>query len=185
MRRARPGCLQGLNQVTAGRLQPAAGAYRPGACCLLSADRNRTENDNSATFFLMTNIIPQTPENNRGPWRELENHIRDLVYQYDHSLHLYAGVYGERGTVGQSAVTVPSRLWKIVIVYDRMDDGRLGLTGSTQIIAVDMPNRGVVSEDWRDYQTSIDRIEVATGYDFLADMPEELEAVLEAQTSRE
>jgi len=76
-------------------------------------------------------------------------------------------------------------LWKIVIVYDRMDDGRLGLTGSTQIIAVDMPNRGVVSEDWRDYQTSIDRIEVATGYDFLADMPEELEAVLEAQTSRE
>jgi endonuclease G len=149
-----------------------------------SADRNRTEDDNSATF-LMTNIIPQTPENNRGPWRELENHIRDLVYQYDHSLHLYAGVYGERGTLEQGDVTVPSRLWKIVIIYDRMDDGRLGLTGSTQVIAVDMPNRDVVSEDWRDYQTSIDRIEIATGYDFLADMPEGLEAVLEARTSRE
>jgi len=149
-----------------------------------SADRNRTEDDNSATF-LMTNIIPQTPENNRGPWRELENYIRDLVYQYDHSLHLYAGAYGNRGTIGQRAVTVPSRLWKVVIVYDRMENGNLGLTGNTQVIAVDMPNRDRVSEDWRDYQTSIDRIEIATGYDFLADMPEDLEAVLEAQTSKE
>jgi endonuclease G len=148
-----------------------------------SADRNRTEADNSATF-LMTNIIPQAPENNRGPWRELENYIRDLVYQYDHSLHLYAGAYGDQGTVGQRAITVPSRVWKIVIVYDRMEDGRLGLTGNTQIIAVDMPNRDVISEDWRDYQTSIDRIEIATGYDFLADMPEDLETLLEAQTSR-
>lgn len=148
-----------------------------------SADRNRTQDDNSATF-LMTNIIPQTRENNRGPWRELENHIRDLVYQYDHSLHVYAGAYGERGTIGQRAVTVPSRLWKIVIVYDRMDNGSLGLTENTQVIAVDVPNRDIVSEDWQDYQTSIDRIEIATGYDFLADMPEALEAVLEAQVNQ-
>ena len=149
-----------------------------------SADRNRTEEDNSATF-LMTNIVPQTPENNRGPWRELETYIRDLVYQYDYSLQLYAGAYGERGTIGQRAITVPSRLWKVVVVYDRLENGNLGLTGDTRIIAVDMPNRKVVSGDWRDYHTSIDRIEIATGYDFLADMPANLEAVLEAKTSEE
>lgn len=149
-----------------------------------SADRNRTKDDNSATF-LMTNIIPQTPENNRGPWRELENYIRDLVYQYDHSLHLYAGAYGERGTLEQRDITVPSRLWKIVIVYDRMEDGGLGLTGDTRVIAVDMPNRQAVSEDWRHYRTSIDRIEIATGYDFLADVPEALEAALEGKTNLE
>ena len=149
-----------------------------------SADRNGTVDDNSATF-LMTNIIPQTPDNNRGPWRDLESYIRDLVYQYDHSLHLYAGAYGERGQVGPNAVTVPSRLWKVVVVYDRMADGSLGLTGETQIIAVDMPNRENVSEDWRHYQTSIDRIEIATGYDFLARLPDSLEAALEATPSAE
>ncbi len=149
-----------------------------------SADRNRTVEDNSATF-LMTNVIPQTPENNRGPWREFENYIRDLVYQYDHSLHLFAGAYGERGTIGSQSVTVPSRLWKVVVIYELTGDGRLGLTGDTRVIAVDMPNRGSLSEDWRDYQTSIDRIEIATGYDFLADLPEELETLLEAQSGQE
>ena len=149
-----------------------------------SADRNRTAEDNSATF-LMTNIIPQTPENNRGPWRELENYIRDLVYQYDCSLHLFAGAYGERDTIGPHSVTVPSRLWKVVVVYDRVDSGSLGLTGDTRIIAVDIPNHGSLNEDWQDYQTSIDRIEIATGYDFLADMPEDLETLLESRTSDE
>jgi endonuclease G len=149
-----------------------------------SADRNRTPDDNAATF-LMTNIIPQARENNRGPWRELENYIRDLVYQSDYSLHLFAGAYGERGSIGRRPVTVPSRLWKVVIIYDRMDDGRLGLTRDTRIIAVDIPNRDSLSQDWRDYQTSIDRIEIATGYDFLANIPEDLEILLEAQTSDE
>jgi endonuclease G len=149
-----------------------------------SADRNRTRDDNSATF-LMTNIIPQAPENNRGPWRELENHVRDLVYQYDHSLHLFAGAYGTRGTIGHRPITVPSRIWKVVIVYDRMASGNLGLTGDTQIIAVDMPNRATLSPDWRDYQTSIDRIEIATGYNFLADLPEALQEVLEGRSSTE
>lgn len=149
-----------------------------------SADRNGTAADNSATF-LMTNIIPQTAETNRGPWAELESFVRDLVYQYDHSLHLFAGVYGQQGRIGQRAITVPSRLWKVVIVYDRLENGSLGLTDNTRVIVVDMPNRKGVSDDWRDYQTSIDRLEIATGYDFLADLPEDLEAVLEARNSNE
>ncbi|MEB3338533.1 MAG: DNA/RNA non-specific endonuclease, partial [Leptolyngbyaceae bacterium] len=43
-----------------------------------SADRTKDATTNAATF-VMTNIVPQTADNNRGPWRELEEYCRDLV----------------------------------------------------------------------------------------------------------
>ncbi|HEY9881909.1 MAG TPA: DNA/RNA non-specific endonuclease, partial [Leptolyngbyaceae cyanobacterium] len=54
---------------------------------LPSADRTSNRKDSSATF-LMTNIVPQAPNNNRGTWRELEEYERDLVYQYDRELYI-------------------------------------------------------------------------------------------------
>lgn len=144
-----------------------------------SGDRTNTVRDNSATF-LMTNIVPQTPENNRGPWRELEEYGRDLVYQYDHQLHIFAGAYGQRGTVGSRGIAIPSRLWKIIIVYDRLPDGGLGLGPTSQVIAVDMPNRNDLDADWQQYRTSVHRIEQATGYRFLADLPANLQERLKA-----
>ncbi len=147
-----------------------------------SGDRTNTSRDNSATF-LMTNIIPQSPENNRGPWRELEEYGRSLVYQYDHSLHVFAGAYGRQGNVGNRAVAVPSRLWKIIVVYDQLPDGGLGIGSDSQIVAVDMPNVSGVDPDWRRYQTSIERIEVATGYTFLENLPPDLQSYLKGQRS--
>ncbi|MGB5971790.1 MAG: DNA/RNA non-specific endonuclease, partial [Nodosilinea sp.] len=147
-----------------------------------SGDRTRTVGDNAATF-LMTNIVPQAPNNNRGPWRSLEEYGRDLVYQYDRSLHVFAGGYGKQGSVGNRAIAIPSRLWKIIVVYDRLPNGGLGIGSETQVIAVDMPNSNQVGSDWRYYQTSIQRLEVATGYTFLANLPPELQAALKAQTS--
>lgn len=142
-----------------------------------SGDRTNTVRDNSATF-LMTNIIPQTPENNRGPWRELEQYGRDLVYQYDHQLHVFAGAYGQISTLDRRDIVIPSRLWKIIIVYDRLPEGGLGLSPDSQVIAVDMPNRNDLDTDWRRYRTTIRRIERATGYRFLADLPADLQALL-------
>jgi endonuclease G len=43
-----------------------------------SADRTRNEADNSATF-LMSNMMPQVPELNRGVWGDLEEYCRELV----------------------------------------------------------------------------------------------------------
>jgi endonuclease G len=145
-----------------------------------SGDRTRSPQDNGVTF-LMTNIIPQAPENNRGPWRELEEYGRDLVYQYDHSLHVFAGAYGSQGSVGDRAVAVPSRLWKIVVIYDRLPDGGLAVGPDTQVIAVDMPNIDYVDPDWRRYQTTVERIEVATGYSFFDGLPPDLQGVLKGQ----
>lgn len=43
-----------------------------------SGDRTAIEVDNDATF-LMTNILPQTPDSNQGVWADLEIYCRDLV----------------------------------------------------------------------------------------------------------
>jgi endonuclease G len=143
-----------------------------------SGDRTRSVQDNSATF-LMTNILPQAPENNRGIWRELEEYSRDQVYQFDKQLYIMAGGYGEQTTLANGRVTVPSRLWKIIVILDpgeTVDDIDLG----TPLIVVDMPNRDTNSPDWRTYQTTVDRLELATGYDFLSQVPLEFQDILES-----
>jgi DNA/RNA endonuclease G (NUC1) len=43
-----------------------------------SADRTRNKADNSATF-LMSNMMSQVPEVNRGVWGDKEGYCRELV----------------------------------------------------------------------------------------------------------
>jgi len=143
-----------------------------------SGDRTRSVQDNAATF-LMTNILPQAPSNNRGSWRELEEYSRDLVYQLDRTLLVMTGGYGKQAQLASGRVTVPSRLWKIIVVLE-VGQSVEDIDGNTLVIAVDMPNRDEIDENWRTYQTTIDRIELATGYDFLSTVPENIQTILES-----
>ena len=140
-----------------------------------SGDRTMNIRDNSITF-LMTNIFPQAEKNNRGPWRELEEYGRYLVEEQNKSLYVMGGVYGDRGKAGR--VTVPGRVWKVIVVLDHIDDE---VSRRTDVIAVDMPNSDRIQGDWQHYLTSVDRIEIATGYDLLSDVPEEIQAVVESR----
>lgn len=79
-----------------------------------SADRTSTVKDNSATF-LMTNMIPQAPNNNQGPWADMENYIRSLI-PGGKEMYIYAGGYGSTGTIDNGHVNVPSHTWKVVVV---------------------------------------------------------------------
>ncbi len=60
-----------------------------------SADRSRSREDNSATF-LMSNLVPQAPDNNRITWENLESYGRRLVKE-GHELYIIAGPLGEAG----------------------------------------------------------------------------------------
>lgn len=144
-----------------------------------SADRTATADDNSATF-LMSNIFAQTPENNRGPWRELEEYARDLVYQQGKTVYVIGGVYGVRRPLEDNRVTPPSRVWKVMVLFDS-DPAPEKVTRQTETIAVDMPNRSRLDSEWQTYLTSIDRIEIATGYDLLSDVKPDIQAAIEAR----
>ncbi|WP_460615618.1 DNA/RNA non-specific endonuclease [Hymenobacter seoulensis] len=152
-----------------------------------SADRTATVADNSATF-LMTNMMPQAPQNNQGPWADLENYSRTFLP--GNEVYIICGSYGVGGTglnggvtttLDQGRITVPSRTWKVIVVLPVGDNDVARITTSTRVIAVDMPNTNTLNQSWGTHRTSVDAIEAATGYDLLSALPLEVQATLEAK----
>jgi endonuclease G len=153
-----------------------------------SADRTSTVAVNSSTF-LMSNMIAQAPDNNQGIWANLEDYSRTLVSQ-GKELYIISGGYGTGGTgsngtfntIAGGKVTVPNRTWKIIVVLNTPGSGVSGVTTSTRVIAVNIPNaQGVRTADWRNYRVSVDSIESLTGYDFLSQVSTSIQSVIEAQ----
>ena len=137
-----------------------------------SGDRTRRVKDNSATF-LMSNMMPQSPANNREVWRELEEYSRDLVSQ-GKELYIVAGGEGKEKTIADGKVIVPKYTWKVILV---LDNGKIENT-----IAVRMPNNDTVARtDWQDYIVSVDEIEKKTGYDFFSAVPKSIQNKIEAK----
>jgi endonuclease G len=148
-----------------------------------SADRTATIADNSATF-LMTNIVPQTPDNNRGAWRDLEEYCRYLVKQ-GKELYIIAGVDGSSRKIGKNKeVTAPTSTWKAIVVLDQPGQGIKGISDKTRVIAVNMTNRKNTSDDWKRYLVSVDQLEANTGYNFFNQVPESIQQVIESRVDR-
>ncbi len=144
-----------------------------------SADRTDTVANNSATF-LMTNILPQAPDNNQGYWASLENYERSLVLNQSKELYVIAGGYGQKGTISGN-VTIPSRLFKIIVVTTP-GTGSAGVTSNTRVIAIDTPNsNGNRDANWGTYRTSVDALEAKTGYNFLSNVNSSTQSVIESK----
>jgi endonuclease G, mitochondrial len=158
-----------------------------------SADRTNTVANNSATF-LMTNIIPQAPDNNQGVWANLESYSRSLVTGQNKELYIISGSYGSGGTgsngtkttIANGNVTVPARTWKVIVVLDRLNNGASSVTNNTRVIAVDIPNtQGVRNADWRNYRVSVDYIEGQTGYNLLSSVSSSVQSVIETRVDNQ
>lgn len=151
-----------------------------------SADRTSSVRANSLTF-LMSNMMPQAPNNNQKTWANLENYTRTFLPSYE--AYIIAGSYGVGGTgsagymtvVPSGKVVVPKRTWKVIVLLPVGDNDLLRVNASTRIIAVDMPNDNSLSTDWGSYRTSVDAIENATGYDILSALPSSVQAIVETK----
>lgn len=149
-----------------------------------SGDRTATASDNASTFF-MTNIMPQAPDNNQGPWAELESYCRDLTAE-GKELYIFAGGYDSLKTIASGKVTVPSRVWKIIVVMDGGNTTIAGLSTGSRVIAVDLPNvQGIRNDHWKNYRVSVNTIEDATGFDFLSKVPPGIQNALESEVDDE
>ncbi len=151
-----------------------------------SDDRDYSPAENGATFR-MTNIIPQAPANNQGPWRELEEYARTLAAR-GNDLYIVAGPAG-RGGVGtngpateigrQTKIVVPAWTWKIIAVVPR-GAATAVLPVPTRVIAVQMPNdQAVEHHHWPEYRVSVQQLEKLTGYDFFGALPAAAQRALE------
>jgi endonuclease G, mitochondrial len=146
-----------------------------------SKDRSATRHDNDAVF-VMSNITPQQHGMNAGPWERLESYCRDLVAR-GNELYIYCGhgFDGPKGkTLGRNAVAVPDFGWKIVLVLPEQPGNDLArITPTTRVIAVRMPNISTISkQDWREFCTSVDDIEKATGLSFFDTLPKSIAEAL-------
>ncbi len=149
-----------------------------------SADRTKTVADNAATF-LMTNMVPQVPDLNQGPWASLEDECRELVEQ-GKEVYIIAGTEGRKETIADGKITVPTKTWKIIVVLDRPGLGVRGVTANTRVITVEMPNKeGIRDTSWKNYRVSVDKIESLTGYDFLSNVPTTIQKIIESRIDNE
>ncbi|PWK66354.1 endonuclease G [Mucilaginibacter oryzae] len=153
-----------------------------------SADRTSSTDANSATF-LMTNMIPQAPQNNQQTWANLENYLREQVVA-GYEVYIIMGSYGTGGTGSNGAastinnghINVPSNVWKVALIIPKGDGDIARVTAATRVIAVDTPNINSINSDWTKYITTVKSIETATGYTLLSSLPAAVRASLEVKT---
>lgn len=180
----------GWYRVGSSDFQYATYGFDRGHMCP-SADRTLSVADNSATF-LMTNMIPQAPNNNQQTWQNLETYSRTLV-DSGNELYIISGPYGQGGSSakgtfnsisvnsGANSITVPSKTWKIIVVLPNGNNDLSRITTSTRVIAVVMPNDQTCNtKPWYDYRVSVDSLETLTGYDFLSNVSTTIQNVIEA-----
>ncbi len=136
-----------------------------------SADRTTTVVANSSTF-LMTNIIPQAPNFNQGPWEGLENYIRNTLVGGNNEAYVVMGNYGQGGyngnglynTINGGKVAVPYKIWKVVLIMPKGNSDLSRLTRNTIVLTVNMPNDNRLyttsnKTAWRNYLTTITGLE--------------------------
>ena len=150
------------------------GGFDRGHMCPHS-DRTATE-EMSRETFVMTNMVPQSPENNQKGWAQLETYCRTLVLKHGKDCYIVAGPTGIGGegrsgkqiTIGANKkVTVPSHTWKVILVVPAGTTDPAGVTGAkARLIAVMVPNDRTVTNDWAVHRCSVEDVEQITGLTF-------------------
>ena len=123
--------------------------------------------DEQRKTFQMTNIAPQSPALNRGPWREMELRIADLwTAKYGEIWVIVGAISGSsaasREVIASSGIDVPERYYMIAVAQTQ--DG-------VRALAVVMPQ---TADRWafpvHDIVT-IEELEKMSGMEFFPDMP--------------
>ncbi len=196
-----------------------------------SGARTSDKENNEATFF-MTNMVPQTGENNQKTWMNLEHYLQDIAKQEEKEVYIISGPAGIGGSsasgkfeyiplnpswklsADDKGIVVPASTWKVALILEKGENDVSRVTKDSTVIAVNMPNTVNCHKDaintegfkkeyivthhddgtrdevivnreqrfcWEYYATTIDEIESLTGFDFFANLDDEIESVLESK----
>ncbi|WP_443944328.1 DNA/RNA non-specific endonuclease [Pedobacter sp. AW1-32] len=152
-----------------------------------SGDRTSSVDANSATF-LMTNMIPQAPNNNQKTWESFESYLRTQVLS-GNEVYIIMGSYGSGGvgsasaavvtTINGGKITVPANVWKVAVILPVGNGDLNRVSASTRIIAINTPNNNSILADWKQYIVSVRDIEKATGYNLLSNLSQSVQDAVE------
>lgn len=141
-----------------------------------SGDRTSSREANNSVF-LMTNMIPQTSSNNNGVWNNFENYCRSLT-DAGNECYIIMGAYGNAATLNSGKITVPTNVWKVVVVLPNGNNDISRINANTRVIAINTPNSNNTNDDWKTHRTSVKAIEDATGYNLLSVLPANVKQAL-------
>ncbi|NND14751.1 MAG: DNA/RNA non-specific endonuclease [Eudoraea sp.] len=138
-----------------------------------AGDMRFSETAYNQTFYT-SNISPQRRDFNAGVWNRLEMQVRSWCKRYG-DLQVMVGGILERGleVIGDEDVAIPDAYFK-VIARGESDD--------LEVIAFLIPHRES-QQALVNYVVSVDEIERLTGIDFLGELPDEEEDMLESSVS--
>ena len=124
--------------------------------------------------FLCSNIVPQNPALNQGPWRLLEETIsHDWANENEEVWVITGPLYDHEIEMMGSKVEIPDAFFKIVV--DRLGD-------HIRVLAFVMKQEIGRKDDYRHHLISVDKIESLSGFDFLSEVPDHLEDHVETIT---
>lgn len=123
----------------------------------------------------LSNITPQRSDLNQGPWKRLEDKVRELAA--NETIYVMTGPLYERDMEALPGADephkVPSGYWKIVAIQK---DGELPLLVTAYIFDQNTSRRSKMSE----HVVTVDEIEERSELDFFWKLPDDVEAKLES-----
>ena len=121
--------------------------------------------------FYLSNICPQNHNNNAGVWKKLEEATRSLAGRFSFVYVVSGPIVGKAHLkIGPNKVAVPKAFFKCLLVADG---------DRWQAIGFVTPNEAG-KRPLAEYAHSIDEIEEMTGIDFFPALPDDIEALTEA-----
>ncbi len=117
--------------------------------------------------FVLSNIVPQVPALNRGYWKKLEKHVRDLT-KSNQAVHVFTGPlylstkgrdgkrYVKYQVIGKSDVAVPTHFFMLIFIEQSTDK----MLGAAYIV----PNKAIdPNTPLKKFTSSVEEVEKASG----------------------
>ena len=137
---------------------------------LKPAADSKASNERMAASFLMTNVAPQTPQLNRGSWKQLEETTRDWAHELGEIYVVCGPGLESQGQLPNGKVDVPTTYWKAI----------LRTAPDTACIAFMMPNQGTKLAPFPTYRVTVDSLEATIGIDLFPQLPPNVEQRIES-----
>lgn len=125
--------------------------------------------------FQMSNIAPQTPQLNRGVWRDVEHRIADLWTAKYGEIWVIVGCFGSvNGSqfIISDHIEIPEYFYQIIVAQEGYNVRALAVLFDQDVGWNDWAARHLIS---------IDELEDLTGLDFLSELPSFIQNPLEAE----
>ncbi len=154
-----------------------------------NASRNGIKEMQLQTFYV-TNSVPQIHTNfNSGIWQSLEAALQGIAE--DEKIYVVTGVAfskeGETKSISYTTakddtkqVPIPNYFYKVVL---KVNTNNSGVVTSASTVGFWFENKAYSGSTYSNYAVSVDQIEAWTGFDYFANLPDDIEAQVETNSS--